>query len=312
MPTFSVLLVLKNRSAHTRRLMNIWETEQFPYKILIADGGNDKDLEDTLSDKSNFPHVNYEYIKYPFDNNLQQFYAKMSDAVMRIDTDTVSVMDNDDDLSIEGIEKCLEILEDDSYSSARGLMSDTRGRNMYKQFPDSIMGNSATERMINQTKHFHGNWHNITRTNHIQAEWRSIEVVSPNNFRIVEQITGYLNAIWGNGYRGDFEWMSHGASERIQTNAGNLQSHFPPQEQWIRSDYWLEEFNKLTEVIGTAIAYKDRVNVNKAMDDFKNIYPFKVPALMELLHSRICEATKLGYDNDRIKKMYAIMHECSV
>ena len=312
MPTFSVLLVLKNRSQHTHRLMNIWEQEKFPYKILIADGGNDKDLEQTLADKSNFPNVNYEYIKYPFDDSLKQFYAKMSDAVMRIDTDTVSVMDNDDNISIQGIEKCLEILKDDSYSSARGLMSDTTGRNMYKQFPDSIIEETAAERMISQTKRFHGNWHNITRTNHIQAEWRSIEVVSPNNFRIVEQITGYLNTIWGNGYRGNFEWMSHGSSERITTDSGNLQSHFPPQENWIMSDYWLEEFNKLTEVVGTAIAYKDGIDIDDAIDLFKNTYPLKLPALKDLLNKRICEAHELGYDSDRILRMYSIMEECSV
>jgi hypothetical protein len=166
--------------------------------------------------------------------------------------------------------------------------------------------------MIDQTKHFHGNWHNITRTNHIQAEWRMIEVVSPNNFRVVEQIAGYLNALWGDGYRGDFPWMMHDMSERIKTEAGPLSSHFPDQVSWINADYWLEEFNKLTEVVGSAISFYDKIPVADAMKIFRESYHFKLPQLKNLLDSRINEAFSLGYNYNRIDKMFTIMKDCAI
>ena len=71
MDTFSVLLVLKDRVDHTQRIMNKLDSEKFPYEILIADGGSDLAIEEELSDKSNFPNLNYTYLRYPFDKQLR-------------------------------------------------------------------------------------------------------------------------------------------------------------------------------------------------------------------------------------------------
>ena len=303
---------LKDRVSYTRRIMNKWNSEKFPYEIIIADGGQDLDIEEELSDKSNFENLNYTYIKYPLDKELDDFYKKMADAVMKIKTSTVCLMDNDDFIDTEGIETCLEILKDSTYSSARGLMQDTTGRNMYADYPNSIIANTATDRMIEQTKHFHGNWHNVTRSNHIESQWRMIEVVSPNNFRIVEQITGYMNTIFGNSYRGNFPWMCHEHSQRIRMKSGDLGAHFPPQEQWINADYWLQEFNKMAEVVGAAISYHDKMPIDEALKIFRESYHFKLPHLKDLLNNRINQAYELGYDYNRIDQMFKIMQECKI
>jgi len=316
MDTFSILLVLKDRTSYTRRLMNKWNSENFPFKILIADGGKDLETQNWLSNKSNFENLDYEYLRYPFDESLQNFYAKMADAVMKIKTSTVCLMDNDDFIDIEGIKKCLEILKDSTYSSARGLMQDTTGRNMYADYPNSIIANTATDRMIEQTKHFHGNWHNVTRSNHIESQWRMIEVVSPNNFRITEQITGYLNTIWGNSYRGNFPWMIHEHSPRIETQYGSLGDHFPDQRTWIECSHapeaWLQEFNKMTEVVSAAISHHDKIPIDEALKIFRESYHFKLPHLKDLLNNRINQAYELGYDYNRINQMFKIMQECKI
>lgn len=317
MNTFSVLLVLKDRAEHTRRIMDTWNSQEFPYEIIIADGGQDVDIENQLLDKSNFPKLNYTYLRYPFDQKLTDFYDKMADAVMKINTSTAILMDNDDDIDIQGIKKCIEILEDKSYSSARGAMVTKSGRDMYTQYPESIVENTAKSRVLAQTKRFHGNWHNITRTNHIQAGWRMIKIASPDNFRFVEQVTGYLNTIWGNSHRGGFPWLYHEDgqvlhTERIKTENGCLQHHFPPQEQWINSGYWLKDFNKLTEMVGAAMSYHDGIPVNEALESFRNCYHFKLPHLKDLINHRINQAYELGYDYNRIDKMFQIMEQCKV
>lgn len=312
MNSFSILLVLKDRTSYTKRLMRKWNSEKFPFKILIADGGKSQEIQNLLSNKNNFENLNYEYIKHPFDATLEDFYAKMSSAVMKIDTATTCLMDNDDFIEVEGIKRCLDILEDKSYSSARGLMEDMNGNNIYNLYPDSIIEKTALERMISQTKKFHGNWHNIAKTKHIQAMWKMIQVICPLNFRIVEQITGYLNTMWGNSYRGNFPWMYHEYGQRIQTESGDLGSHFPSQESWINSNYWLEEFNKLTEIVGAAISYHDRIPIDEALKIFRESYHFKIPDLKGLLDNRISQAFDLGYNYNKIDEMFDIMSDLNI
>lgn len=313
---FSILLVLKNRSNYTVRLMHKWNLEKFPHKIWIADGGNDSHIEALLLNKENFKNLEYEYIRYPFDSTLEDFYKKMASAVMKIDTDTTLLMDNDDFIDVDGINKCVEILNDHSYCSARGLMQDMQGNNMYSLYPDSIIESSAAERVVEQTKRFHSNWHNVARTKYIQAMWKIIEIANPQYFRVVEQATSYLNTVFGNSYRGNFSWMHHEYSERIQTQSGSLGDHFPDQRTWIESSHdpklWLEEFNKLTEMIGAAISYHDQIPIEEGLKIFRECYHLKLPDLKDLLDTRISQAFDLGYNYNKIDQMLQIMTDLNI
>lgn len=296
---FSILLVLKDRPQYTKRFMNSLDGNGFPFKVLVADGGKDTEIP-KLFEQNAWPSVNVDYVRYPYDATLEDFYEKMNDAVSRIQTEFVSVMDNDDFILTEGIEKCLDVLRDSRYSSARGRIDDMAGNNMYTKFPNSITGETVLDRVVDQTKHFHGNWHNVTRTKHVQACWSMLNITKPKNMRFTEQITGYLNVIWGDGYRGDFPWLIHDNGERIETETGSLQNHFPDQETWINSDYWLDEFNKMTELMGVSISCKDKIPVEEAMKEFTNTYPEKLPHLRSMLNSRLAEARSMGYNKERI------------
>tara|TARA_R110000824_G_scaffold253324_1_gene442218 strand:- start:405 stop:842 length:438 start_codon:yes stop_codon:yes gene_type:complete len=139
-----------------------------------------------------------------------------------------------------------------------------------------------------------------------------INAVKPQNFRFTEQLSGYLNIVWGNSYRGDFPWLIHYNEERIKTENGSLQDHFPDQSTWINSDYWLDEFNKMTEAVGVAIAHHDGISIGDAMDKFLESYPYKLPNLNKLLKKRILEAKELGYNEKRIDKLFSIVKECDV
>tara|TARA_R110000744_G_scaffold13677_6_gene39582 strand:- start:10290 stop:11369 length:1080 start_codon:yes stop_codon:yes gene_type:complete len=315
---FSILLPLKDRSAYTLRFLSYLNWIQFPYKVIIADGGKDERIPEILSRKENFPALEYEYIRYPYDATVASFYKKMADAVSRIESATVAVLDNDDFIISEGIYKCLKILKESSgISSARGAINqisisqDVFGtlqvaENMYTAFPNSISDPTAAGRLKDQTAHFHGNWHNITRSNHVKACWEMINEVSPSNMRFTEQLTGYLNAIWGDGHRSDFYWLLHQQGQRIETEGGSLADHYPAQQIWINSDYWLEDFKKMTEVIGVSISEYDDISVEEGMSLFRKIYPLKLPGLNDLLEKRIKESELLGYDEQRIQNLIKI------
>ena len=52
---FSILLVLKDRPSYTFRYMKYMDLLNFPYKILIADGGENVEIQQVLENKDNFP-----------------------------------------------------------------------------------------------------------------------------------------------------------------------------------------------------------------------------------------------------------------
>ena len=318
---FSILIPLKGRLGYTIRLLYFLDAIEFPYKVILADGGKDEGLQKFLQESNDFPNLKYEYIKYPYDATIEDFYSKMADAVSKVDTATVAVLDNDDFILLDGISKCLEILkEDPGISSSRGMINNiavsndvygtlSLGNNMYTKFPDSICSSTAAGRIEEQTSHFHGNWHNITRSNHVKACWEMISEVKPKNMRFTEQLTGYLNVVWGNGNRSDFWWLLHQQGQRILTEDGFLSSHFPAQDEWIKSDYWIEDFNKMSEVVGVAISEYDNVSVEEGMGVFKEIYPRKLPDLENLLVERIKESNLVGYNEERINNLRSIVRK---
>ncbi len=59
MNQLTIILTLKNRSNFTLRWMHYMNTIQCKYKIIIADGGDDKEIEYKLIDKTNYPNINY-------------------------------------------------------------------------------------------------------------------------------------------------------------------------------------------------------------------------------------------------------------
>ena len=57
----TIVLTLKNRSDFTFRWMSYMNQICCPYKILIADGGDDLEVENILKVNSNYPNIIYEY-----------------------------------------------------------------------------------------------------------------------------------------------------------------------------------------------------------------------------------------------------------
>ena len=333
----TLLLILKDRPHFTERLMHFLSFMEYPYKILIADGGKNKGIQRLLSNPNTYPGVDYEYVRYPFDSTVDDFHKKMSDVVDKIKTPITSVLDNDDHLLLSGYRRCLKYLKDNpTYSSARGQMNGmqvlahndfgSRGngvcgplaihKNMYDKYTEDIIGDTARERVEKQTKQFHGNWHNLARTNHIQACWKMLNVIQPKNMRFTEQITAYLNTTWGDSHRGDFPWMLHQNSQRVQlgNEKQNLNSHFPEQVDWVEMPSWAEDFNKMTEVMGVAISEYDGTPVSEAMQYFTEVYPLKLMEsnLTALFREKIGEAKKLGYDEKRIEKLKNVVRKYKV
>src|SRR5690349_7778786 len=92
----TVLLPVKGRADFTVRWMRYADALDFPFKVLIADGGKDEGLAALLGDPKSFPRVDYRCLRYPCDADYTAFYSKLADAVCRVETPFTALVDNDD------------------------------------------------------------------------------------------------------------------------------------------------------------------------------------------------------------------------
>ena len=307
----TIVLPLKDRPLCTHRFLYDLHQKKCPFKILIADGSSDSDVQrDLLKEKKplHFSNLNYEYVKYEYDKSLSNFFDKMEDISLRITTKYATQQDNDDFLDMDGMYKSIEILDGGKYYSTRGAIIHIPGEyNMHTEFPNPITGNTSADRVVDQSKHFHTNWHNVMYSDIVKMIWGLIKIAQPTNFRFVEQINCYVPIAIGDGHRGDFAWITHVLGERTTTSEGSLQDHFPDQVTWIMSNHWLDNFNKMTEIVGCLIAKYDIISVEQGMKAFREAYPLKLPNLKDLLNNRINEAKNIGYDYNRISKICKVI-----
>jgi glycosyltransferase domain-containing protein len=106
----TILLTLKGRPRHTLRWFAHAERTRLPFPVLVADGGEDPEIERLLSDPASFPNVNYRYLRY-HDRELKDFWFKLADASARIETPYAMMSDNDDFLLPSAIQAAVDFLD---------------------------------------------------------------------------------------------------------------------------------------------------------------------------------------------------------
>lgn len=197
----TIILTLKDRVEFTFRWMNYMNDLKCPYQILIADGGESKEVEEILSDKSNYPNLIYTYIRYPVDIDIIFFYKKFLDVVSRVNTPYLLFADNDDFFILKYFQDYINFLEQNTtYVTCGGenlylnlLSKDNKLINApyadkyfaysYNQ-SESIDLENSTDRII----YFFNNvereilwcsWYNILRTSAVK---KSFEILAEYQF----------------------------------------------------------------------------------------------------------------------------------
>ena len=85
-----------------------------PYKILIADGGDDVSVERNLKKYTNYPNIVYQYIRYPYDKDSSCYYNKLSDVVSKVDSKYILFADNDDFFILNNIPNYIQFLDENT------------------------------------------------------------------------------------------------------------------------------------------------------------------------------------------------------
>jgi glycosyltransferase domain-containing protein len=108
----TVILPLRGRPLFTLRFLWHANAAQLPYKFIIADGEVKLSLARILEkSRAIFPNLDIDYIRYPDDTNFAGFFAKLTDALQRVQTPYAMIAANDDFLMFAGLERSLDFLD---------------------------------------------------------------------------------------------------------------------------------------------------------------------------------------------------------
>ncbi len=106
----TIILTTKGRDLFTLRWLYYSNYISLKFPIIIADGQVNPSLEEVVLEKSNFPNISYQYLKYD-DTDIPSFYFKCLDAVQKVDTEYVMITDNDDFVLPSGVENDIKFLD---------------------------------------------------------------------------------------------------------------------------------------------------------------------------------------------------------
>src|SRR5437870_3845451 len=212
----TVLLTLKDRTQFTYRWMSYANSFRFPFKVLIADGGKDKTVPQVLSDKTNFPDVNYEYIRYPYDVTYAQYYSKVVDALSHVKTSFAVIADNDDFFIVNGLRKAVQFLSSHSeYITCGGqcaffwVISSTLNEREGLLYGDqiewkcscdaqSVTAETARERIRNQSlSATDPSYYHVKRTEELRRQFQILLDLNLKDLFLVEYLIAFLTAIVG-------------------------------------------------------------------------------------------------------------------
>ena len=215
----TIVLTLKDRTPFTYRWMQYMNDMKCPYKILIADGGKDKSIEEHLLDPSNYPELIYEYIRYPHDVKLEDYLLKLENVLSLVSTKYLLNADNDDFYLIDHIPEILSFLDaNDDYVGCRGQlvyidvynrMGDNqnnliRGQHYLADLVESISIDcdcpfERVEALCGgmSKNDYYANWYSIYRTSAMQEIWSSIVDLRINEMLVNEMLTHILMNIRG-------------------------------------------------------------------------------------------------------------------
>ena len=300
----TILLTLKDRAPFTFRWMSYINSINFPFKVLIADGGADETVPKVLSNKANFPNVTYEYVRYPYDQTYAEYYSKVVDALSRIKTPFVALADNDDCFIGEGLKLAAEFLRvHPDYSACGGHVgvfwvtssdkfvpynyNGAYGNKVELKWrcrPPSLIQETAAERTLNQFAHyFDASYYDVQRTEELKSRFDTLRALNIKDIFLAEYLLAILTGVAGKVQRiGRLylvrQWNSPDSS------GGTHQEKYGDALGRMFAESWSDDFTKFVNVVAAALVEKDGISIEDARDHVKKCYKtFVAPAIIECL-----------------------------
>jgi glycosyltransferase domain-containing protein len=204
----TIALTLKGREEFTYRWMEYMNEMRCPYKILIADGGDNLEIEAHLRNFNNYPNLDYEYIRYPFDATLDDYFKKLVNLISRVKTDYILTADNDDFYLLDRIPELIAFLDENAdYVAARGQLVNFEMFNSIwdlnnkearaNRYDASVVNSPSIDSDCPVTRinslcqgmsdyDYYMNWYSVIRTSVQQKVWENLISLSIKEIHVLE------------------------------------------------------------------------------------------------------------------------------
>ena len=286
----TIVLPLKDRAPFTFRWMAYANKIRLPFKVLIADGGSDETVPEVLANRANFPNVNYEYIRYPYDETYTHWYAKLVDALARVETPFVVHADDDDFFIVDGLLRSVEFLRAHAdYSSCRGtiagvvVQSDAKygefdsvygGNVLFKRDlypPGSTLQETAAERVRSQFSTYRANWYDVYRTEDSRSIFQALLTVDTKDIILAQHVPMLLGIAAGKVYRGSYLYLVRQIESPWDSTRAETQKKGDPFDRMLL-ETWSADFTGFVDTIAAAVSSKDGIPIAQARDQVRQGY----------------------------------------
>jgi glycosyltransferase domain-containing protein len=291
----TIILTLKGRDAFTHRWMEYMNGMRCPYKILLADGGDNLEIEAHLRNCNNYPNLDYEYIRYPFDATLDHYWNKLENLISRVETNYTLHADNDDFYLLDQIPALIAFLDEHSdYVAARGQLVNFEVFNSIwdhknKQprgyrYDASVVHAPSIDSDCPITRindlcqgmadyDYYSNWYSIARTSVLQKMWKKLITLPTKEVLVVENLSHImlLNA-------GKFKVMSTPFYIR-QSNTSQFGDTLVVDNEFLERCIINNSFSEFPFVVDQFLELtniEDRKKVLKSIAEWLNFFIFNV------------------------------------
>ncbi|MEX1993679.1 MAG: TIGR00180 family glycosyltransferase [Steroidobacteraceae bacterium] len=293
----TILLPLKDRVAFTHRWLAYAVDAGLPYRVLIADGGADGTIAQTVTEKKS-QGLDVEYVRYPFDRTYAEYYAKLADALSRVTTPYVVLADNDDLFIPEGLARAVEFLAaNPEYVACGGQCAvfwlagtDTAARSdvIYgdrvdwkcsSQFSTDV-ADTASARLRERCLGANDVFYAVHRTDLLRGHFAAVRDTNPRDLFLMEQLVMFLTAIAGKTRQLDTLYIAR-QQDSPAGSGGAHQARFGDWYDRMLLPTWSEDFTRFGECATTALSRADGIPAEEARRTVVESYKMSVaPSLL--------------------------------
>lgn len=258
------------------RIMRYANQTSFPFKILIADGGQDEHLEEVLSANSNFPNLDYKYCRYPYDKTYEEYYAKTADAIGKVETPFCVLADDDNFFSIDGLRRAVDFLgTHPDYSACQGYTTGFRleprgayyyGRRVSYSAPlrphYSLDGKLATDRLKTVSGKNFAMCYAVQHTGILKEIFDKIVEANFHDLYMMEIFFNFLTVASGKVQQDQYPYLYR----QFDTYNSSCEQASLVTDEFDRMLWptFSEEFSKFVNLVSETVSNKDNCSVEEA------------------------------------------------
>ena len=292
----TILLPLKDRVPFTQRWLAYAAAARLPARILIADGGADTTVAETVAGKK-AQGLDVEYVRYPYDHGYADYYRKLADALARVTTPFVVMADNDDLFIPDGLHRAVECLRSSTEYVACGgqcavfWLADTAAREsnaLYgervewkctSQFSTDTAGTASgrlRERCLGANDVFYA----VHRTELLRSYFEAVRDCNPRDLFLMEQLVMFLTAIAGKTRQLDTLYITR-QQDSPGSSGGAHQEKFGGWYDRMLVPTWSEDFARFADCAAAALSCADGIPPDAARRIVVESYKMSVaPSLL--------------------------------